>query len=213
LPEIGNESAQAGLKPTCGARGSIHRSGKNRSHLLKISGIEFLKTLSQPPMVIFTTAFAEYAIEGYALDVIDYLLKPIPFNRFLKATQKAFDFHLLKHRQADEKTSSDYFFVKCDSKYEKVFYHEVLYLEALQNYSVIHTTDKKLIAYITFNGLIEQLPKELFLKVHKSYTVAVSKITAIEGNEVVVGKIKIPISRNLKDEVNDKILKNNLLKR
>jgi DNA-binding LytR/AlgR family response regulator len=180
----------------------------------KLSGIEFLKSLTHPPMAIFTTAFADYALEGYVLDVIDYLLKPIPFHRFLKATQKALDFHKLKHREPGEKeTSADYFFVKCDNKYEKVFYREVQYLEALQNYTVIHTLDRKLITYITFTGLIDQLPAEQFLRVHKSYTVAISKITAIEGNEITMNKVKIPVSRNLKDEVWDKILKNNLLKR
>jgi DNA-binding LytR/AlgR family response regulator len=180
----------------------------------KLSGIEFLKSLTHPPMAIFTTAFADYALEGYTLDVIDYLLKPIPFHRFLQATQKALDFHKLKHPESGKiEASADYFFVKCDNKYEKVFYHEVLYLEALQNYTVIHTLNRKLITYITFSGLIDQLPAEQFLRVHKSYTVAISKVTAIEGNEISVNKTKIPISRNLKDEVMDKILKNNLLRR
>jgi len=179
----------------------------------KLSGIELLKTLSKPPMVIFTTAFSEYAVEGYSLDVIDYLLKPIPFNRFLKAAQKAFDFYKLTNQKEESKHAHDYFFVKCDSKYEKVFYNDILYLEGLQNYTVIHTFEKKLIAYITFGGLIAQLPPEQFLKVHKSYTVAISKINSIDGNELVIGKAKVPISRNLKDEVMEKLLKNNLLKR
>jgi DNA-binding LytR/AlgR family response regulator len=180
----------------------------------KLSGIELLKSLTHPPMTVFTTAYADYAMEGYALDVIDYLLKPIPFDRFLKATQKAFDFYKLNHREPGERTiSSDYFFVKCESKFEKVLYAEVLYLEALQNYTVIHTPDRKLITYITFGGLLDQLPIGQFLRIHKSYTVAISKITAIEGNEIRINKIKVPISRNLKDEVMDKILKNNLLRR
>ena len=179
----------------------------------KLSGIEFLKTLSHPPIVIFTTAFADYALEGYALDVIDYLLKPIPFNRFLKAAQKAFEFYKITHQRMEERVAAGYFFVKCDNKYEKVFYHEVLYLEALQNYTIIHTLDKKLITYITFSSAMEQLPQAQFLRVHKSYIIAISKITAIEGNEITINKIKIPISRNLKEEVLAKILNKNLLKR
>ena len=179
----------------------------------KLSGIEFLKTLLNPPMVIFTTAFAEYAVEGYSLDVIDYLLKPITFNRFLKAAQKAFDFYQLKHPNEGGKSVHDYFFVKSDSKYEKVFFQDILYLEALQNYTVIYTPEKKLIAYITFSGLTGQLPQDQFLKVHKSFTVAISKINSIDGNEAVIGKARIPISRNLKDGVMEKLLKNNLLKR
>jgi len=180
----------------------------------QLSGIDFLKTLTHPPLVIFTTAFADYALAGYALDVIDYLLKPIPFSRFLKASQKAFDFYRLKHPVGvGSDVASGYFFVKCDGKYEKILYSEVLYLEAMQNYALIHTPDKKLITYITFSGLNDQLPADQFLRVHKSYTVSISKVTAIEGNEIVMGKVKIPISRNLKDEVMDRILNKNLLKR
>jgi DNA-binding LytR/AlgR family response regulator len=183
-------------------------------HMPKLSGIEFLKILTNPPMVIFTTAYSEYALEGYSLNIMDYLVKPIPFDRFLKAVHKSLDFYTLQHKTEILQTSPpDYFFIKCDSKYEKVFYQEVLYIEALQNYVIVHTTERKLIAYLTIGGLEDQLPKEQFMRVHKSYLVSVFKIKAIEGNEIVMNGIKIPISRNLKEEVMNRIIGGNLLSR
>jgi DNA-binding LytR/AlgR family response regulator len=178
----------------------------------KLTGIDFLKTLKNPPMIIFTTAYAEYAIEGYTLDVVDYLLKPISFERFLKSVQKAFEIHSLKHQTAQIK-NPDYFFVKSDSKFEKVRYDEVMYVEALQNYVIIHTAAKKLITYLTMTGLESQLPKEQFLKVHKSFIVSVPQIKAIDGNELLIGEARIPISRNLKDDVVNQIIGNKLFKR
>jgi DNA-binding LytR/AlgR family response regulator len=183
-------------------------------HMPTISGIEFLKTLRNPPMVIFTTAYPEHALEGYSLNVMDYLVKPISFERFLKAANKALDFYRLQHQAESQKeTLPDYFFVKCDGRYEKVHYEEVLYIEALQNYVIIRTGDRKLITYMTIRGLEAQLPKGKFIRVHKSYVVSLSKIKAIEGNEIVIGTAKIPISRNLKEEVMNRILGDNLLSR
>lgn len=177
----------------------------------KLSGIEFLKTLKNPPLVIFTTAFSEYALESYSLDVIDYLVKPIPFDRFLKAVQKAFDFHTLKLKAGSE--AENFFFIKCDHKFEKVNYSEVLYVESMQNYCIIHTADRKLITYITLSGLEEQLPPTRFLKVHKSFIVSLEKIKALDGHDILIGNARIPISRSIKDEVTAKIMGNHLFKR
>lgn len=178
----------------------------------KLTGIDFLKTIKNPPLIIFTTAFAEYAIEGYTLDVVDYLLKPISFDRFLKSVQKALEVHTLKHQPATAK-NADYFFVKSDSKFEKVRYDDVTYIEALQNYVIIHTAAKKLITYLTMTGLESQLPKDQFLKVHKSFIVSIPQIKAIDGNELLIGDGRVPISRNLKDEVVNQIIGNKLFKR
>ena len=183
-------------------------------HMPKISGIEFLKTLKNPPLTIFTTAFSDYALEGYSLDVIDYLVKPISFDRFLKASQKALDFFQLKSL-ADHASSADvdYFFVRCDRKYEKVFFRDVSYVEGMQNYAVIHVGDKKLITYITLASLESQLPGDHFLKVHKSYLISVSHVKAIEGDEIIMEHARIPISRTLREQVVQRILGNNLFKR
>ncbi len=178
----------------------------------KLSGIEFLKTLKTPPLVIFTTAYSEYALESYSLDVIDYLVKPIPFDRFLKAVQKAFDFHSLRIKAGAEPTD-EFFFIKCGHKYEKINYADVLYVEAMQNYCIIHTPDRKLITYITLSGLEEQLPVNCFLKVHKSFIVSLEKIKALDGHDILIGNARVPISRGIKDDVVNKIMGNNLFKR
>jgi DNA-binding LytR/AlgR family response regulator len=182
-------------------------------HMPKLSGIDFLKNLRNPPLVIFTTAYSDYALEGYSLDVVDYLVKPITFERFLKAAQKAHEVHQLKKLAFEHRTSSDYFFVKCEGKLEKVNYDEVKYVESLQNYVIIHTPSKKLITYMTLNSLENQLPKDQFLKVHKSFIVSIRGVKAIDGNEILIGESRIPISRNLKDQVVNRIIGNNLLKR
>jgi DNA-binding LytR/AlgR family response regulator len=180
--------------------------------LPRLSGIDFLKSLKQPPLVIFTTAFPEYALEGYELDVIDYLVKPISFDRFLKAAQKANDFFSLKQKTAAPGITG-YFFIKCNHKFEKVNFTDLLYVEAMQNYCIVHVPGRKLITYITFSSLQEKLPPQRFVKVHKSYLVALDKVTAIEGNEILIGQSRIPISRHLKDEVMKRIMGNNLFKR
>jgi DNA-binding LytR/AlgR family response regulator len=188
-------------------------------HMPRVSGIEFLKGLRHPPMAIFTTAYSEYALEGYALDVIDYLVKPITFERFLRATQKAYEIQQLRLVAQQSAEAGQiyelvpYFFVKCDHRYEKVLFSDVRYIEALQNYVVIHTPEKKLITYLTLSGIEAQLPKDRFIKVHKSFIVSVAAIQAIDGGDIMVGTSRIPISRNLKDEVIARILGNNLFRR
>jgi len=180
----------------------------------KISGIEFLKTLRHRPLVIFTTAYPDYALEGYNLDVIDYLMKPITFERFLKATQKALEVYQMK-RLADDKRHAqpDHFFIKSDSKYEKIAFSDVRYVESLQNYVVIHTAEKKLIAYMTLAGLEQQLPPDQFIRVHKSFIVSIASVKSIDGNEIIIGNARIPISRTLKEAVVERILGKNLFKR
>jgi DNA-binding LytR/AlgR family response regulator len=183
-------------------------------HMPRLSGIEFLKTLTNPPMVILVTAYPEYALEGYELDVVDYLVKPVSWERFIKAVQKAHDFFLLKHKaESTSPTPTDYFFIKCDHKFEKVNYRDVLYIEAMQNYCIIHTIERKMITYITLSSLENQLPADRFLKVHKSYLVSIEKINSLNGQEIIIGRSRIPVSRNLKEEVFAKIMGNNLYKR
>jgi DNA-binding LytR/AlgR family response regulator len=183
-------------------------------HMPKINGIDFLKSLKNPPLTIFTTAYSNYALEGYTLDVIDYLVKPITFERFLKASQKALEFFQLRARAENSLIPQvDYFFVRCDRKYEKVFFREVSYVEGLQNYVVIHTQDRKLITYITLTSLENQLPKHQFLKVHKSFLISVPHVKAIEADEIILEHARIPISRALRDQVVQQILGNTLFKR
>jgi DNA-binding LytR/AlgR family response regulator len=181
----------------------------------KMTGIDYLKTLQQPPPVIFTTAYAEYALEAFELNALDYLVKPISFDRFYKAVLKAKEYYEVRAKNETEKatSSSDYFFIKADNKLVKIILEEILFVEALQNYVVIHTTDKKYITYLTFRSVEEYLPGLRFIKTHKSYIVSAARIDSIEGNDIRIGLHHIPISRNLKDEVMEKLLNGKYLKR
>ena len=181
----------------------------------KITGIDFLKTLPHPPLVIFTTAYPQYAVDGFELNAVDYLLKPFSFDRFLKAVMKAKAVLQgnVKAEPVTLATSDDHFFVKTDSKLHKIRFADILFVEALQNYIAIHTSEKKYITYLTFKTLEDSLPGELFLKVHKSYIVSIPKVSSIEGNELSIGNHRIPISRGLKDEVMERLLKGRFLKR
>ena len=178
----------------------------------KLNGIDFLKSSKIGAQIIMTTAYAEYAVEAYGLDVLDYLVKPFSFERFLKAANKAKEYFELKKKQPED-SGNKYFFVKCDGKIEKIFYDELLYVEAMMNYVILHTETRKMIVYLTVKGIAEQLPVGKFLKVHKSYIVNTSKIKNIEGNEINLGSAKVTISQNLHDTVIKEILKDKMLKR
>lgn len=173
----------------------------------KISGIDFLKNLPDPPLVIITTAFPEYAIEGYELNILDYLLKPISFERFFKAVNKAQTYLNLRSKQEVIKTGS-YFFIKSNQKIEKVLIEDILYLEALSNYVILHTKYKKHIVYMSFKGIESQLPGHLFLKIHKSFIVAVSAIQTIDNNEVILADHILPISKTYRSLLMDRVEKN-----
>lgn len=175
-----------------------------------LSGIDLLKTLANPPKVIFTTAYEKYAVQGYELEVLDYLLKPISFDRFLRAANKAFDYFSL---QQQAKPQQEYFFVKVDSKLEKVVIADILFAEGMENYIVIYTKEKKLITHLTLKMLQERLPADKFVQPHKSYLVAVDKIDAIEGNTLGLSGYQVPVSRYQKDEIMQRILQDKILKR
>jgi DNA-binding LytR/AlgR family response regulator len=177
----------------------------------KISGLQFLQKMRIESMVILTTAFPQYALEGYELDIIDYLLKPFAFNRFLKAVQKAKDFYQMKHMATGTALPS-YIFIKSDKRIEKVELSDVLYAESMGNYVSIYTENKKIMAYLTMKSLESQLPPNDFIKIHQSYLVNASRIDAIEGNEIKMGSRSLPMSRNYREMVM-KIVHQRLLKR
>ncbi|ADR20451.1 DNA-binding response regulator [Marivirga tractuosa] len=176
----------------------------------KITGIEFLKSLSKPPMVIFTTAYPNYALQGYELDVIDYLVKPYPFDRFLKAVNKAKDRFVLENSSNQETVQDrelDYFFVKSEQRLEKVVINELCYVEAMENYVIIHTDSQKIISLMTMKSMEEKLPPNHFIRSHKSYIVNISKVESIEGNCLNVKSKQLPISRQNKHEVLNRIIR------
>ena len=178
----------------------------------KMTGLEFLKSLAHPPLVIFTTAYPQYAVEGFELNAVDYLLKPFSFDRFWKAVLKARAMIETPHMPASS-SDADYFYIKSDNKLVKINYGDVLFAEALQNYVAIYTDQKKFISYLTFHSIEEHLPSNRFVKTHKSYIVAMNKVESIEGNEIKIGAHRIPISRTEKEAVLEKLLQNKLLKR
>lgn len=176
----------------------------------KMTGIDFLKIAKDPPMVILTTAFPDYAVEGFQLNVLDYLLKPIRFNRFYQAVKKAADQHALKAAANGNMFSTQVpensFFVKCGSKFEKIFFDDILYIEGMQNYVTIYTARDKYMTILSLKSLEESLDPKRFIRVHKSFIAAAGKIQSIEGNEVIIREKHIPVSRNYKDKVMEQLL-------
>ncbi|HMK24986.1 MAG TPA: LytTR family DNA-binding domain-containing protein [Chitinophagaceae bacterium] len=180
----------------------------------KLNGIEFLKSSKTNANIIMTTAYAEYAVDAYGLDVLDYLVKPIAFDRFLKACNKAKEIRELKKiTPAQPSNINDHFFIKCDSQIEKVFYNDLVYAEAMLNYVMLYTNSGKMMVYITIKSLEEQLPAGIFIKVHKSFIVNINKIKSIEGNILDIGNEKITISQSLREKVIQEIVKDKMIKR
>src|SRR4051794_21470640 len=168
----------------------------------ELSGIDFLRSLHQPPAVIFTTAYPEYALQGYELDVIDYLVKPISFSRFLRAVTKAKDFLAEKNnRSAAIGDQKDFFFLKVNHQIERIYYSDILFIEALQNYVAIYLADRKIVSYMTISTMEKQLPTSLFMRIHKSYIVALNKIGKIDKNKVIIHDQQLPVSRTIKEKL------------
>lgn len=169
-----------------------------------ITGVEFLRSLRNPPKVIFTTAFEHYAIQGFELDVMDYLLKPISFDRFLKAAWKARDYFAIKGQTNNR---APYIFVKSNGKLEKITFTDILFMEGMENYVAIYLANKKIITHATLKSLLGRLPVNEFIQSHKSYVVAMDKVDSIEGNTLHVQSYKVPVSKYLREEVLGKIVK------
>lgn len=164
-----------------------------------VTGIDFVKNLKNPPMVIFTTAFPEYAIESYELEIVDYLLKPISYMRFYKAVLKAKE--LYQSRLEQVYTQNEFFFVKCNQKIEKIIINQIIYIESMSNYVIIYTKDKKIVSYLTLKSIEDQLPQGQFIKIHRSYIVALNAIKTIDGFDLIVENATLPISKNFKDDI------------
>ncbi len=180
-------------------------------HMPELSGIEFLRLHPRAPAVILTTAYPDYALESYELNVLDYLLKPISFERFYKSVQKASDY--LQARFPEPPAKSDYIFLKCKSRLEKIFLKEILWIESRQNYVLVNTASQQYVAHYTLKSVRSQIPEESFVQIHQSFLVALAHIEAIEGNQVLVKGHKLPISKHSKAEVMEQILNQRLLKR
>ncbi|CAN5381287.1 LytTR family DNA-binding domain-containing protein [soil metagenome] len=171
-----------------------------------ISGIEFIRALPRPPKVIFTTAFEQYALQGFELDVIDYLLKPISYDRFLKATWKARDYFALREDKGG--LTVPYIFIKVDGRLEKISFDEILFIEGMENYVAVYLDGgKKFVTHTTIKALLEKLPPGQFIQAHKSYIVAINKISTIEGNTLHIHKHQVPVGKTMREVVLGRIVR------
>jgi DNA-binding LytR/AlgR family response regulator len=168
-----------------------------------LTGLQLLQSLSVRPMVILITAYEKYALEGFNLDVIDYLVKPVPFERFLKACNKAIDFYRLKKNvQTEAHPSPEYFFVNAEYGLVKIVFSEIRLIEGLKDYLKIHLLETKpLIIRMSMKSIEEKLPSGKFFRIHKSYIVAVAHITAIRRSSVFLGEMELPLGDLYKDDL------------
>jgi DNA-binding LytR/AlgR family response regulator len=171
-------------------------------NLPDLNGIELLKSLKKPPKVIFTTAYSEFALEGFELQITDFLLKPYSFDRFVKAIQK-----VLQEIETEKKLQewsaakeSDVLVIKADRKIYRLPFEEVLLLQAYGDYVKIQTTNKQLVPKETLNKLEKLLPEDQFIRIHRSYIIALSKVEYVEGNMVHIGDKNIPVGKSFREE-------------
>ena len=167
-----------------------------------MSGLDFLKTMKAPPAIVITTAYRDYAVEGYEHDALDYLVKPISFPRFMKAFEK-----VVKYLQRtsisveDAEFEKKHLFLKVNGKFVKVVVAEILYVESLKDYIKVVTPGNFWISYQTLTSITEKLPGDKFMRIHRSFTIAIDKVSAVEGGYVKIGGKLIPVSRDLRQDV------------
>lgn len=180
----------------------------------QISGLDFLKTLAKRPLVIFTTAYEKYALEGYVLDVVDYLLKPFGFDRFFQAVNKASARLNIGIESAPISPNSfemateiekDFLLVKSEHRIHRLKYKDILYIQSMQSYVSYYTEKERILSLNTMKKLEVELPSHQFIRIHKSYIIAIEKIEVLEGNQIVIGKVKLPIGASYREEVMKRI--------
>ncbi|KOH43035.1 LytR/AlgR family response regulator transcription factor [Sunxiuqinia dokdonensis] len=205
-----------GLEITCVCNNALEASSKLKENpvdlmfldvnMPRLSGLELLKNLTNPPLVVLTTAYSDYAMEGYELNILDYLKKPFSFERFFKAVQKAEDQLLLRQAHKNE-NDSNYIFIKANKKTIRVEFKSICYIEGLGDYIKIHLKDKHLVTNLSMKKMEELLPADQFFRTHKSYLIRLDQIQSIEGNLVNVNGNKLPVGNNFRQEFQDLINK------
>lgn len=178
----------------------------------QISGVDFVRALTHPPKIIFTTAFRDYAFEAFELNVVDYLLKPISFERFAKAINLFLELQVLqndtRHSPDSAEIKTEYIFLKADKKHYKINLCDILYFESLGDYVTVFTLNKKLVTKERISNMAENLPKDQFLQIHRGYIVSIQKIESVGPGFVEINKKKLPVGRNYKPELNKLLQKN-----
>jgi two-component system LytT family response regulator len=173
-----------------------------------LTGLQFIQSMAMKPMIILITAYEKYALQGFNLDVTDYLVKPVSLDRFVKACNKAWEIHQLKNKPQTNNSSStplpDYFFVNVDYSLLKINFADIIWIEGLKDYVKIHlkNTSKSVITRISMKSIEEQLPSAKFLRIHKSYIVSVEQITAVRKNSVFIKEMELPVGDNYRETVN-----------
>ena len=177
----------------------------------QITGVDFVHSLAHPPKVIFTTAYRDYAVDAFELNVVDYLLKPISFERFTKAINNFMEQNSAKISQQNisetEASQHDFIFMKADKKYHKLNLSDILYFESLGDYVIAFTSDKKIVTKERISNLAKHLPENNFIQIHRSYIVSISKIESVGAGFVEINKKKLPVGRNYKPLLNNLIQK------
>lgn len=169
-----------------------------------LTGLELARTLKDPPAIIFTTAYRDYAAESYELDVVDYLVKPITFTRFLKAINKYLDrSQTLESEQTTSKVTDDYIFVNANKKHHKIYFDRILYIESLKEYVRIYTSESSITTKSSMSDFEAQIPSQ-FLRVHRSFIVNIDKVTAFTAHDIEIGEKEIPIGGSYKKDVQSK---------
>lgn len=170
-----------------------------------LTGLQFIKSLSKSPMVILITAYKQYAADSYDLDVVDYLVKPVAIDRFMKACNKATELYNLKklNKETAVNKNADYFFMNVDYSLLKIFFNDIIYIEALRDYIKIYlkSTNKPIVTRMTLRGLEEQLPSSKFIRIHKSYMVGIGSISAIRKNSVFMKDIELPVGETYREVI------------
>ncbi|KYH06125.1 DNA-binding response regulator [Chryseobacterium cucumeris] len=177
-----------------------------------LTGLEFLEQLENPPLCILTTAYSEYALEGFRLQVVDYLLKPIAFNRFYQAVNKAQQQFIISEKLKKNTSLDDPFlYVRQSDTFIKISWVDILYIESMQNYTKLHFKDKSLIIHQTMKAIEESLPSDHFFRIHKSYLINITHIDMISGGRLFINKIELPISRIRKEELLNQVVYKKLI--
>lgn len=163
----------------------------------EMTGIELLNSLENSPKVVIVSAYEQYALQGYEFNVVDYLLKPVSFDRFMKSVNKV---HLLFQNEM-KMDKPEHIFVKSRKQLKRIELKDLLFLESLENYVILHTVTSREIVYSTLKQMYEELPNDIFLQTHRSYIVNINHINSVDGNQIIINSHRIPIARNLKDKV------------
>ena len=180
-----------------------------------MSGIDLLKALQSPPMTVLTTAYTDYALEGFDLGVIDYLVKPIRLERFISAVNKAREYLRLRELsdQTEQMPDQDHIFLKADRKFVKVFLNDIQYIQGMKDYVMVYTSESRVITAMNMKTINSQLDSSRFVRVSKSYIINVSKIVEVKNNSVMIEDVEIPIGKKYKEHFLDNFIKNRLLQR